>query len=381
MNTGSIRIGVAAALLGASTGVMAESSVTLFGILDAGLNFTNNAGGGKAYQMTSVDSTTSRWGIKGNEDLGGGLHANFDLESGLNVESGALAWQNRLFGFQSTVGLQSEQYGTVTIGRQYDSIADTVGLLTANGNWAGYLFSHPLDNDNTDGTFHANNSIKYTSPTVGGLTATALYGFSNQAGGFTSDRMYSAGLNYTISNLTLSAVYEDLSSPGTQSGGGIAAGDEGFVAANQKIWGVGAGYKIGPATVNAIYTHTNVGQAVSSIYVGDLGTPNPDLKFDNIELNVYYNVTPVFNLGAMYTYTRANVNQDGSSSSLHWNQAALMAQYLLSKRTFVYSQFVYQRVSGNADDSILNYAYIPGSAGVSSNHQQMVVRVGLQHSF
>ncbi|MBX4378575.1 porin, partial [Mycobacterium tuberculosis] len=78
--------------------------------------------------------------------------------------------------------------GSLTLGRQFDSITDVLGPLTANGNWAGTLFSHPLDNDNTDATFHVDNAVKYTSGTYGGFSATAMYGFSNQAGGFALNR-------------------------------------------------------------------------------------------------------------------------------------------------------------------------------------------------
>ncbi|MDL5396044.1 porin, partial [Escherichia coli] len=81
------KIFLAAGLLFASAGAFAQSSVTLFGSLDEGLNYTNNVGGKHAFQMASIDLVTSRWGLKGTEDLGGGLHALFDLESGFNMES------------------------------------------------------------------------------------------------------------------------------------------------------------------------------------------------------------------------------------------------------------------------------------------------------
>jgi predicted porin len=66
---------LAVALLFASAAAQAQSSITLFGVLDEGLNLTSNAGGHKAWQMSSVDMVTSRWGLKGSEDLGDGLQA------------------------------------------------------------------------------------------------------------------------------------------------------------------------------------------------------------------------------------------------------------------------------------------------------------------
>lgn len=380
-NLNKSKIFLAAGLLFASAGAFAQSSVTLFGSLDEGLNYTNNVGGKHAFQMASIDLVTSRWGLKGTEDLGGGLHALFDLESGFNMESGQAAYGGRLFGYQSYVGLASDSFGTLTVGRQFDTVADTIAPLTANGNWVGYLFSHPIDNDNTDATFHASNSVKYTSTAWNGLTGTATYGFSNQPGGFAQNRMYGVGLKYTHDTLNVAAVYEDLSHPGTTGNGALAADDTGFVAGNQKIYGIGAGYGIGPATVNAVYTHVNLDDPSASGYIGSLGTGTSSLKFDNIEANLQYNLTSALFVGGMYTYTRARFTGATGESSMHWNQVGLMAQYNLSKRTGVYAQAVYQKVSAGNTGTALDYAYIPGSAGVSSTTNQVVGRVAITHTF
>jgi predicted porin len=373
---------ISAGFLIYGTQTFAQSSVTLFGVLDEGINYTSNAGGHAAWQTASGDLAVSRWGLRGSEDLGGGLHAVFDLESGFALDSGAAAYGGRLFGYQSYVGLQSDRFGTLTFGRQFDSIADTVGLLTANGNWAGFLFSHPLDNDNTDATYHANNAVKYTSPTWAGLSATALYGFSNQAGAFANNSIFSAGLNYTWQTLTLAAVYANLREPGANSTGAIAADDIGFAAQNQKTWGVGANYGIGDATLGLVYTRSNVSQPSASIYVGplDLGE-HSSIKFDNIEVNVRYNVMPELIVGAMYTYTHATIDSDTGRNTLHWNQLGGMTQYLLSKRTSLYGQVVYQDVSGGNTGTALDGAFVPGSAGVSSNSHQFVARIGVNHAF
>ncbi|WP_118185086.1 porin [Paraburkholderia phosphatilytica] len=375
------RLALAAGLAFASIGAHAQSSVTLFGVLDEGINFTNNSGGSRAWQTASVDLATSRWGLKGSEDLGGGLHAIFDLESGVELDNGSAYYDGRLFGYQSFVGLQSDSMGTLTFGRQFDTVSDTIGLMTANGNWAGYLFAHPLDNDNTDASFHASNSVKYTTRDYGGFSATALYGFSNQAGGFAQNRVYGIGAKYSYKTLSLGAVYEDLSASGTTSQGAVASDDYGFVAANQKIYGAAGSYGIGPAVLSVAYTHVALQQPTSSIYVGNLGLNDAGLRFDNIEFNAKYNITPSLFVGGMYTYTIAHLKEDGSSSSVHWNQLGLMGQYSLSARTALYAQVVYQKANGGAEGSVLADAYIPGSAGVSSNSHQVVARVGITHSF
>jgi predicted porin len=366
-------------LMAIAGAAQAQSSVTLFGVLDQGVNFTSNAGGSRAWQTSGVDLVTSRWGLKGTEDLGGGLKAIFDIESGFMSDNGGLYYNGREFGYQSYVGLQSTAFGSITMGRQFDTVTDTIGLMTANGNWGGYLFSHPVDNDNTDASFHANNSVKYTSPTFNGLTFTGMYGFSNQSG-FAKDRLYAAGVTYHYATMSLGAVYEDVSSPAGSTTGAVASDDYGFVANNEKIYGVAGSYGIGHAVVSAAYTHVALQQPSASVYVGALAA-NSAGRFDNIEVNVKYNLTPAFFIAGMYTYTMAHFDQQGATASLHWNQSGLMAQYSLSARTSIYTQAVYQRVSAGASAGALAGAYIPGSAGVSSNGHQIVARVGITHAF
>ncbi|MCO1386808.1 porin [Burkholderia multivorans] len=361
--------------------VLAQSSVTLFGTIDEGLNFTSNVAGSRSYQMATSELATSRWGVKGNEDLGGGLSALFDLESGFDVNSGQLYYGNRMFGYQAYVGLQSTQYGSLMLGRQYDSIVDVISPLTANGNWAGWLFSHPLDNDNTDGSYHVSNAVKFTSNTYGGLSATATYGFSNAAGAFSQNRFYSAGLSYVYNTLTVGAAFANMGQPGTTVGGAVATDDAGFAAKNQKTYALGATYGIGAATVGAVYTRVALQQPTSSIYLTSLGLNGADVDFDNFELNARYNVTPTILVGAMYVYTRAQIKRDGNDAAIHWNEIGLMGQYLLSKRTSVYLQYVYQRVSGGTTGSALDYAFVPGTAGPSSGDNVSVVRIGISHAF
>ncbi|MGN7981201.1 porin [Burkholderia sp. 22313] len=374
------RISAAIVAVFLSSSAFAQSGVTLYGVLDEGLNFTNNVGGDKAYQMSTTDAAVSRFGLKGSEDLGGGLHAIFQLDNGFDINNGRNIYGGRLFGYGAFVGLQSDSFGTVTFGRQFDSITDVLGPLTANGNWGGTLFSHPLDNDNTDATFHVGNAVKFTSNTYGGLSGTALYGFSNQAGQFAQNRAFSVGLKYVYNTLTVAAIYEDLSSPGASQTGSVAADDIGFAAKNQKIYGLGANYGFGPATFGLVYTHTNIAQPNSSIWLGDLGLSNASLKYDNIEANVKYDVTSAFSVGGMYTYTRANLTNSGINTSLHWNEAGLAAIYALSKRTTLYAQALYQKASGTSG-TLLDNALIPGSAGASSNSHQIVGRVAVMHSF
>jgi len=113
-----------AALSAFATLAHAQSSVTLYGIIDEGVQFTNNqknvvGGTNVGGRQVTLDSTNgingSRWGLKGAEDLGGGLQAIFTLESGINLNNGAFAQGGTPFGRQAFVGLSSSSYGAVTL--------------------------------------------------------------------------------------------------------------------------------------------------------------------------------------------------------------------------------------------------------------------------
>ncbi|WP_256258783.1 porin, partial [Burkholderia ubonensis] len=94
----------------------AQNSVTLYGLIDEGFNYTNNVrvnGVGKTnYQLASGYAQGSRWGLRGSEDLGGGLKAVFVLESGFDVNNGRLGQGSRMFGRQAYVGLSESRFGT-----------------------------------------------------------------------------------------------------------------------------------------------------------------------------------------------------------------------------------------------------------------------------
>lgn len=117
---------------------MPKASVTLYGIIDEGVQFISNNknvvnGRNVGGRQLTLDSTNgingSIWGLKGSEDLGGGLAAIFQLESGVNLNSGQLGRGGAEFGRQAYVGLASNRFGAITLGRQYDSPFTWCGRL------------------------------------------------------------------------------------------------------------------------------------------------------------------------------------------------------------------------------------------------------------
>ncbi|MFY1850008.1 porin, partial [Achromobacter dolens] len=115
---------LAAALLAGFAGVaQAETSVTLYGIIDTGIGYNKISGAGDAKNGSRIGMINgvqngSRWGLRGSEDLGDGLRAVFQLESGFDSGNGKSAQNGRLFGRQATVGLASDSWGQLDFGRQ-----------------------------------------------------------------------------------------------------------------------------------------------------------------------------------------------------------------------------------------------------------------------
>ena len=378
---------VLAALAVVAAPAMAQSSVTLYGLIDEGANFTNNADGHRAYQMSSGDTFGSRWGLKGGEDLGNGDRAIFVLENGFNVNTGKLQQDSSEFGRQAYVGLASKRYGTITLGRQYDTSVDSLGFstVTATGSWSGDINAHPFDNDNLDWDFRVNNAVKYVSPTVGGLTGEAMYGFSKQAGGFASNRVWGATLNYQNRGLTAIASYLKLDNPGSAAGGAVNH-DDLFDAASQQNIDVGVSYRLPKVLVGAAYSHVDVDGPTGNGWMSTVDLPNGGAwnawKFDNLEINTQYYFTPSFWLGGAYTFTMAHLHSSMGDYAPKWHQIGLMLDYDLSKRTSLYVQGAYQHVVSAHTGTSFDYAQIvDASAGASSSQNQMVYRVGLIHQF
>jgi predicted porin len=388
----------AAVMCGIALPAFAQSTVTLYGLIDTGIDFTNNAGGHQVYEMTSGYAQGSRWGVKGAEDLGGGLSAVFQLENGFNSNNGALAQGGRMFGRQAFVGLSSERFGTVTLGRQYDSVVDFLAQTTANGNWGGYMFSHPYDNDNTDNTFRLNNTIKYASPTFGGLAFGGTYSFSNDTG-FANNRQMSVGAQYTYGDWLFAASYLNADNPATTSGGAIASAsgslgaDGNFVSSKLQIFGAGLNYTAGATTIGFAYTDTRIDHPTANVaYLSGAETIQPltgplaggmltSLNFQNFELNGKYQFTPAFFVGGEYVYTIEHFDATTGKATPGIHTVGLMADYNLSKRTDIYLQGVYQLVAGDQTGSSLDRAYVPGAQDLSSTSRQILVRAAFRHAF
>jgi predicted porin len=356
----------------------AQSSVTLYGVLDSGVSYQSNVqnanGQGKSlWKAGSAGIDQSRWGLRGSEDLGNGLKAVFTLESGFNIGTGEQANNGGMFNRQAFVGLSSGQYGTVTLGRQYDAVQDYLAPLTAAGTWGGTYFAHTgnLDNLSTNNGYSVNNSVKFQSANYAGFTFGGTYGFSNSTQ-FANNREYSVGANYQYQGLKVAAAYSQQNNPAsavnsTGATGGSPFGlDESFRA---RVYGAGLGYAFGPAEVGFAWTQARADNIVG----GGL------IRQDNYEVNGKYNVTPAASVGVAYTFTNQRNTAGVNDAKTRFHQIGAQADYSLSKRTDVYAQVVYQHAMGdNANASIYNGDI---DTNPSSSPNQTAATIGLRHRF
>jgi predicted porin len=368
----------------------AQSSVTLYGLIDAGISYVNNSktatGHDNLFKYDDGVASGSRWGLRGTEDLGGGLKALFVLESGFNSGNGTLGQGGALFGRQAYVGLSQNNVGSLTFGRQYSFSTDYLGgnYSTGGQTVAGNYAYHINDVDQLTSS-RINNAVKFSSANFAGLTFGAMYGFSNQAGAFAgapatgttaapvagSSRAYSLGVNYANGPFGVGAAYTDIRFPSQATPAfstSIANVTTGTIR-DLRTFGVGGRYSIGAATLWALYTNTRFAPITGG-----------STTFAAYEAGAKYAFTPALTAGAGYTYMHLSGANTG-----HWNQADLSVDYALSKRTDVYALGIYQIAAGQVGKTNLqaqigsSTSYFNTSGTGSDN--QLAFRVGIRHKF
>lgn len=237
MKKSLLAVAVAAAL---PAFAQAQSSVTMYGILDASVEYSNDDAnsainvangnftkGDATIRVNSSHQSGSRFGVRGVEDLGGGLKAIFTIEHRLNVDTGTTAGggfntgNGAFWNGQAWVGLQAG-WGQLTAGRQYSPIfwallpADFTGYGFYN-NWAGFTGNN--FGLSPQGPIRLDNSLSYKSPTFGGLTVYAVYApgeltndrADNGAGGASGDIMGIAA-GWKLGGLYLAGGYHSVDS-------------------------------------------------------------------------------------------------------------------------------------------------------------------------
>ncbi|MGF6646554.1 porin [Paraburkholderia sp. GAS82] len=368
------------ALLGAAGAAHAQSSVTLYGVLDDSIQYVHNANASNQnfFGLAAGNLQGNRWGLKGTEDLGGGLKAVFQLENGFSPNNGSLGQGGKMFGRQAFVGLASDQFGTVTIGRQYDPVVDLVQAVTADNYW-GSTFTTPGDVDNNDNSSRTNNSIKYTSQTYAGFQFEAMYAFGGVAGSTGAGQTWSGAATYANGPFSVAAGYIRMDNSGKSAAARTAAwastsdgtfdgttvNDTFETAKSIGIASIGVQYVIGPITTGIRYSNAQYKPDAYSSF-------NSTERFNVGAGFVNYQITPAALVGLGYTFTHGS----GFGESATYNQVSLGGDYNLSKRTDVYLVGAYQRASGTGiTATVADYGY------PSNSTAQEIVSLGIRHKF
>jgi outer membrane protein OmpU len=357
-------ITASSALAAAIPAAHAQSSVTLYGLIDEGITYLNNQGGHSLVKAEDYNLSASRIGFTGREDLGGGTAAIFKLESGLNVNTGALRQGGLQFGRGAWVGLTNDKYGTLTMGRNWDQMtlalavfhpAITIGLNGAT----------PGDADRVCGEF-LNNSITYTSPNLKGFQFSAEYSLAGDGTSTTNGgAALSGGATYTNgafnAGVALTRVNAATFAPGAALGLNEAFGvpvksTTSFVLDQYRTVGVGASYQFKPVRVAAIYTNTHY-----ELHADDTMT------LQMFGLSAIYQVTPSLSSSVGYLHSKM--------ADSTWNIYSAILDQSLSKRTDVYVSADFEKATGPHVVAQL------ALEGPSSTGSQLALRVGLRHRF
>jgi predicted porin len=353
MKKSALALAVLAAL-SLNTTAHAQTNVQVYGLMDAGVEYVNHAGAndGSVTRVVSGGKNTSRWGLRGTEDLGGGLKAVFNLEGGILMDTGAS--DGNLFKRQANVGLEGS-FGRVIIGRSFTTTYDLVIKFDPLGFAPNYSWatSGAATGPSKYGMTTAfDNLIKYTG-TTGGFTYGATVGFGEQAGNAADSRKYAVGGSWFGGGVGVMAAYEQV------NGNTLAAtGNRDKTSA----YHLGLDYKTGQ-------WRYVVGTRGYKLESGKAATP--DVRGDTYWGGVTYVTGPWTLTGAVY---HINTKELPAAKDADPTMLVARAMYALSKRTDLYLSAAHakadhgQLVGLSRDD--------PGFASTQTG-----VTAGIQHRF
>lgn len=353
---------IALAAVAASGAAMAQSSVTLYGVVDTSVGYVKGAE--SASGMLNSGNSTSRLGFRGVEDLGNGLKAEFVLEGQVNPDDGT-AGDNTANAFdfkrQSTIGLSGE-FGQVRLGRaltsSYNAVSrydvfGTVGLGATLAWKNGYQV-------------RSSNMLSYISPKFAGFGVGIDYGFGEEKENKTN-RYVGIGATYDNGPLSLGLGYDKQNDAlgDTKS----IFNDTTVIAKdyNLKTWQLGGSYNFGVAKLAAFYKQTK--------YTEIANNESGKLKTWNLGVSA-----PV---GAAGEVKAAYNNYKLSDSGLKAQQFSLGYVHSLSKRTAVYGTYAYLKNKG--DDNMignLNSGLAAAKLATTGDDRKVQgIQVGVRHAF
>lgn len=332
---------------------MAQSNVSVYGLIDMGINQISDVNGQSLTELRSGNMMASRFGIRGQENLGGGTKASFQLEAGINADTGAVGASDSFWNRQSWMGLSQQGVGELRMGRQLSVMNDTFGSYSSST----YMGTQTAAVEGTGsagsaaGRYNAmlsgtrlNNMLKFTSVDMGGFKVNAMVAFGEQEDSNKAGRTESVGVTYAKNKIEAGLVYQLRRDTKTASGN------------DDRVWGVGAAYKFSDRG-RIGFTAT---QQKNALHVAG----------NNANTYAVTGLFPIKQWVLMAGYQKLD---DKSVHDQNVNQLNLGVKYALSKRTEAYSLLSLQKVSNG------------GRAGMfsktSSDNRQSQFSVGVRHAF
>lgn len=336
------------------------SAVEIYGVLDAGMVAQRGCNGPCSRdRLDSGVASGSRLGLRGREALGGGLNAVFNLEAGILNDTGASDQNGRLFGRQAFIGIDSPM-GALTLGRQYNLVYETLtdvadpfhgGMAGNAANLVGYTVQR------------YDNTIKFVSPALHGLKASAIYSFGESASSSATNRAYGLTLGYAGGAMRLSLSHQRKNNP-VDDAGNVPLD----LSARNTL--VAANVDVGPAVLYAAYGR-NKGEGSSP---WDSGNPYGELTLARPSADSSDKLIGLSLPSGPYTFLVSYIRKDDHSVlGRDANQVAIGATYAYSKRTDAYAS--YARIN--------NRNGAPYTVGNASNpgHGDRALTIGLRHQF
>ncbi len=362
----------AALALASGSALAAGSSVTLYGVADSFMQYLDN-GGAHSYSQRSGGSSGSSFGLTGTEDLGGGLSARFDVETGFNLNNGALfADTTALFYRQAWVGLQHETYGSLTFGRQYDPSFRVI--YPTDPFYVNEILS-PLSaavlavDRNTLSTQYdggrASNSIMYQTPNLSGFRAYGMYAFSattTQPVAETSGNMLNVGASFSGAGLYAGLAYVK-QHPGTETIATLPT-TLGLVSTDHFIGALA--YRIGIVNLQFNYSYQRPDTPAAHSLAALLGSAH---SFSIAELGATIQATSADAIEIAGFERRVRGVHDNTPG------VQIGVDHSLSKRTSVYARAGYMKNNGSATTSW------PGISVAAPGTKQVLAGIGMTHRF
>lgn len=352
----NIRIPALTALaLTLSGTALADSNVTFYGVMDLGVSQDRGGIAGTATRVTSGMATQSRWGLRGNEDLGGGLSAFFVIEGGIHADTGSSTQNNTLFGRNTAVGLRGN-LGALSAGLQDTPLFTTLNTIV-----------DPLRNGIARSNnlmastgFRANNSVLYRSPEWNGFSGDAMYAAGEVAGDNAAGRALGGSFGYSNGPLNVRLAYHHRNND-------TAVLKNQDAARNTLL---GANYDFGPAKVYFGYgVDKGLNSASLNNTAASFGGATPTASTDSRDLLL--GVSAPFGVSTVVaTYIRKD---DRTAMNQDAQQYALAYMYALSKRTDMYTSYALIRNHNGA-------AYTEGNSEEPGTGNKQFT-VGLRHRF